>query len=260
MEFLKKNYEKVLLGVVLAGLTLAVCALPFIINAKRAALTEIRKTLTPHPAPLDPLVMTNEEAALQRAQSPVQLDYTTRHNLVNPVLWKKVNGQLIKEQTGKEEGPDALVVTAIRPLYLEISYGTNSASGYLINIERQAMLRVDKRHTQNFVSMTTKSELLTLRQIKGPPENPTELDLEWNETSEPVQITPTTPFRRVDGYEADLKYPLEASKNWVKQRVGSPAMNFFNGYYKIIAITESNVVVSAQPNEKRTTISFHPAN
>ena len=187
MEFLKKNYEKVLLGIVLAGLTLAVCALPFIINAKRAMLDEVRKKLTPHPTPLDELVMTNEEAALQRAQTPVQLDYTTKHNLVNPVLWKKVNGQLIKEQTGKEEGPDALEVTAIRPLFMEISYGTNSASGYFINIERQAMLRAEKRHTQNFVSMATKSELLTLREIKGPADNPTELDLEWNETSEPVR-------------------------------------------------------------------------
>ena len=65
----------------------------------------------------------------------------------------------------------------------------------------------------------------------------------------------------MDGYEADLKYPLEAGKTWIKQRAGYHVrLNFFNGSYNIVAITETNVVVSAIPNEKKTTIPFHPAN
>lgn len=262
MEFLKKNYEKVLLGVVLVGLTAAVCALPFIIQAKRAALEQARIQNQPHPTPLDPLVLTTEESALQRAQSPTRFDYTTKHNLINPVLWKKVNGILVKEQTGREEGPDALVVTAIRPLYLEVSFGSASANNYLINIERQAMLQPEKRKTQNFVSTSTpKGSLLSLREVKGPPDAPTELDLEWNDPPEAMVITPTTPYRRIDGYEADLKYPLEVNKSWTKQRPGSkPPLYFFNGAYNIVAITETNVVVSAESNKKKYTIPFHPAN
>ena len=47
MEFLKKNYEKVVLGVVLLGWTIAACLLPFIISAKRASLEEQRVSTKP---------------------------------------------------------------------------------------------------------------------------------------------------------------------------------------------------------------------
>jgi len=81
MEFLKKNYEKVLLGVVLAGLTLAVCLLPFIIAAKRNALESARTSNTPHPTRLDPLVLTNEEAALHRAEAQTSDPRKLAHDL-----------------------------------------------------------------------------------------------------------------------------------------------------------------------------------
>ena len=92
------------------------------------------------------------------------------------------------------------MVTAIKPLYLEVSYDSHSGTGYMINVERQAMVREDKRHTSTFVSRDNKSELITWQDVKGPPDNPTELDLVWKETGEPIVITPTKPFRRVDGY------------------------------------------------------------
>jgi len=39
-----------------------------------------------------------------------------------------------------------------------------------------------------------------LRKIDGPPENPTKLTLELNDTGETAIITPDQPFRRIDGY------------------------------------------------------------
>src|SRR5579859_2664382 len=104
MEFLKKNYEKILLAVVLLGLTIAACLLPFIISSKRAALEQVVQR-PPRPKELPPLDMSVEDAAMQRAQAAYALDFTSKHNLFNPVTWKKKpDGTLMKETTGNEEG------------------------------------------------------------------------------------------------------------------------------------------------------------
>ena len=103
-----------------------------------------------------------------RANS-ARFDFTTKHNTFNSVVWKKLpDGTIHKFITGNEEGVGALEVTNIKPLYLELSYGSPSANGYFINIERQAALRSDKRHTQNFVSKDHKGELISLHDIVGP--------------------------------------------------------------------------------------------
>jgi hypothetical protein len=257
MEFLKKNYEKVLLAVVLLGLTVAACLLPLIIQSKREKLTEYTtELLRPKIKPIAPLDMAELDAANQRASTPLKLDFTTRHNTFNPVLWKKVDGQLLKEQTGNEE-VEALEITKITPLFLEISYGSQSGSGYLINIDNQSETSESRRHSQRLVNRESKGPL-TLQDVKGPPDKPTELDMIWNDTGEGVVITPEKSFRKVDGYAADLKYKLENNKTWTDRRVGS-ILKFANGTYKIVVITELNVVISAQPIEKKTTITFHPA-
>jgi len=259
MEFLKKNYEKILLAVVLLVLTVAACALPFVISSKRAALDNMVTTTVPHPKELPKVDMSLEDRALQRAQAPYTLDYTTKHNLLNPVLWrKKSDGELIKEQTGNEEGAGALVITAIKPLYLQITLGNTNGTGYFINIERQAA-REDKRHLQSFVSKeNNKTDLVTLQDVKGPADKPTELVFKLNQTDETFSIGPDKPFRKVEAYAADLSYPPER-KSWADRRVTSPALVFAGGLYKIVAITDTNVVVSAESNKKKTTINFHPA-
>ena len=260
MDFLKKNYEKVLLSVVLLGLTVAACGLPFIIQAKRDALTAYIAGNKSKVKPIPPLDMSGLDGAIQRAQTPIKLDYTTKHNLFNPVTWKKqADGSLKKEIAGAAEGPDALVVTAIKPLYLEVDFDSQSGTGYMLKIERQAALSEGKRHTGAFVSPGSKGDLISWQGVKGPAEKPTELDLIWNETGETILVAPDKSFRRVDCYAADLKYPLEANKVWTDRRVGSRPLTFANGTYNIVVITESNVVVSAESNKKKTTIPFHPA-
>src|SRR3954452_9847109 len=104
MDFLKKHYEKVLLGLVLLGLTIAVALLPFLISGKRANLqAEREKILNPKIKELPPLEMAREEAAMQRAQAPIRLVLSGRHNTLNPVLWQKTpDGRLVKIQTGTE--------------------------------------------------------------------------------------------------------------------------------------------------------------
>jgi hypothetical protein len=254
MEFIKKNYEKVVLAVVLLVLTVAACLLPFIIDAKRQALT-VAIERPPHPKELPPLDMSVPEAALQRAQKPYVLDFTTKHNLFNPVTWKKTpEGRLIKEETGNEEGVGALELTNTRPLYLKITYGSPSANGYMITIDRPAG-PPGKTHMQSFVSKENKSELVTLRDVKMNGDKPAELDLEWNESGEMIPLSPDKPFQKVEGFTADLKYPPE-NKVWTDKKVNSK-LQFANSTYIIVAISQTNVVVSAESNKKKTTITLH---
>lgn len=260
MDLIKKHYEKVLLGVVLLGLTVAVVMLPFIISAKRTDLETQRVNSVPRPKPLPPLDMNVEDAALQRVQSAVKLDFTSKHNLFNPVVWQKMaDGHLVKIQTGNEIGVGALEVTDIKPLYLQVTYDSPNANGYFIFVERPAAAEASKRAKHEaFVVKDEKKDLFTLRDVKGPADKPTELVLEMNETGDSISITPDKPFKRVEGYQADLKYGLEANKIWKSQRVGA-TLNFAGGQYIIVAITENNVVLSAKSNDKKTTITFNPA-
>ena len=64
------------------------------------------------------------------------------------------------------------------------------------------------------------------------------------------------PFRRVDGYKADLKYDPE-EKNWQDQRVDAN-LKFAGDDYIIVAISENGVVLSAKSNQKKTTLTYNP--
>jgi len=259
MEFIKKHYEKVLLGVVLLGLTAAVAFLPFIIKAKRAALEEKSNILSGKAKPVPPLDMSRESSLLQRAESPFALDFTTKHRLFNPALWlKKADGELIKVNTGAEIGVGALEITAIKPLYLKLTYNGPSADGYLIGVEREGARKAsDRRPRETFILPNGKNDVFALRAIKGPADKPTELNLALNDTGDVISIGPDKPFQKVDGYSVDLKYGPEGNKTWPNRREDD-SLKFGGESYKIIAIGQSNVVVSAESNKKRTTISFNP--
>jgi hypothetical protein len=61
------------------------------------------------------------------------------------------------------------------------------------------------------------------------------------------------PYKRVDGYQADLKYPPQPNRVMDKQRVGD-TVNLNGEIYKIVAINPNEVVLKAQTNEKKWTI------
>ena len=67
-----------------------------------------------------------------------------------------------------------------------------------------------------------------------------------------VSLTKDQPFKRPDGYTADIRYDPER-RNWSNQRVGS-ALRFNNEDYKIVAINPNEVVLSAKSNDKHWTI------
>lgn len=256
MDFIKKNWEKVLLGVVLVGLAVAVAFLPLKISSEKKALEETRMTLTPEPKPLPEVDLAVSETSLKRASTPLALDFSTGHRLFNPVLWQKTSdGGKIKVQSGKEIGPDALVITKTLPLYTIITLDnvvTNETGArYAIGVERQAADKpADRRKKQFYVSQGNKTDVFVLESIKGPAENPTELVLILNDTGDKITISKAGPYRRVDGYLAEMKYPPE-NRTWPPRRKDDK-LTFGGADYNIVAISETEVVLSAGSGKKTT--------
>jgi hypothetical protein len=65
----------------------------------------------------------------------------------------------------------------------------------------------------------------------------------------------------VDGYAADLRFKGEPARAFDNQRVGSLLLFGPNNQYryKIVAITPTGVIVSAESNKKNTSIPFNPS-
>src|SRR5262245_4632431 len=123
MDFIKKNYEKILLSVVLLGLAGAVAYLLIKIPKEKEELAQIRdRLLTPKPKPLDPVDMTRLNTAYKRLDTPARLNYSGDHNLLNPVQWQKLpNGQLKKNLAGSDPAA-AVQVVKPNPLFTTIAY------------------------------------------------------------------------------------------------------------------------------------------
>ena len=122
MDFLKKHYEKVLLGVVLLGLAVAVAFLPFKIASEKQKLEEMRNQLIHAPVkPLTNLDLSLPDKVLKQAAAPTRVDFSRPHRLFNPLPWQKAaDGRLIKV-VDANIGPNALVITKLTPLYLKLT-------------------------------------------------------------------------------------------------------------------------------------------
>ena len=259
MDFLKKHYEKVLLGVVLLGLAVAVAFLPFKIASDKETLEAKRINLIPRSVKsLAGLDLSSPEAALKRMASPAVIDFSPTNRLFNPVPWQRTaDGRLIP---GNKVGASAATVTNITPLYLRLTLDsvTVSDSGprYVIGIEKEASPNPrDRNKKQTYCSLNTKNDTFTLREVKGPPDNPTSVILELSDTGERVSVSREQPFKRVDGYMADVNYEPE-KKVWLNRRVG--ATLFFNGEeYNIVDIRQNEVVLLAKSNQKKWIIRIN---
>jgi hypothetical protein len=108
---------------------------------------------------------------------------------------------------------------------------------------------------RNFVSAGEKNPAVTLDHITGAPDHPDQLFLKLSDGST-VAVSKGKPFRRVEGYSADLKYDPEGLK-WPERRVGADLI-FAGDDYNIVAIHQDEVILSAQSNQKRTTLRYAP--
>jgi len=255
MDFIKKNWEKVLLGAVLVGLLVAVVGLPLKITSEKAELEEIRNRITQGRVdPIEAQDVLEVEEAILRTEQPVVLDLNTSNRVVNPVQWNRApDGRLIRLLTGNEVGAEAVVVDAISPLYLIITLDsvltTDSGSRYAIGVEKQAESSKRARgKRQTYASVGDKNDNFLLREVKGPPAQPTAVELELSDTGERVTVSESKTFSRVDGYMADLSYPPD-SRKWLGKRVGD-SIQIERENYNIVAITKSEVVLSAKSGKK----------
>ena len=261
MNFIKKHYEKVLLGAVLLGLVVAAVLLPFKVATEEAALKQQREEIMERgPGPLPPLNLNRSEEALKRLQDPARLNFAKPHNLFNPGPWQKAqDGTLIPVPTGREF---AVEIVKITTLYLTITLDSVGASGsnYLIKIERETEPNASPRRKQSeYVSLNDKPKKLpvTLRGVKGPPEKPSELVLELNDTGERISVAFDRPYRQVDGYTADLK---SENKTWPGLRKGA-RLPFAGDAFTIVAINlvatnQFEVILSATSTGKKYTVNF----
>lgn len=264
MSFIKKNYEKILLGAVLLAALGFLLFLPIIINHDQQQLVDTANSIiqTP-PKPLPPLDMSRETNVLNRLESSYKLDFETTNRLFNSVQWqKKPDGTLIKIVNDTVVGPGALKVTAIKPLYYIVRLDSIepanqfSAARYVVSAERQtAAAPMQRRPRQHYLSVGEKDEAFSLVSVSGPSDNP-QLVLQILDSGDKGSVSKGNPYQRVDGYSADLMYPPEGHK-WSEQRVGS-LLKFYANDYNIVVIDPNEVVISAQSNQKKTTISYQP--
>jgi hypothetical protein len=271
MDFVKKHYEKILLTVVLLGLVGALVFLPFLIAKDQEEQQRISRIITnPKVLPLPAPDLSRQSNATARLQSPYVLDFSAANKLFNPLQWQKTPaGVMIPVKEGTI-GPRAVVVTKITPLYLILtldSIDTNSVptnaqtARYVISVERQAAAMPGQRgKRQHYVSPGEKVDNFKILEVKGSLEDPAQLELVVQLTDAPGRVTLSkgTPYRRVDGYTADLKYDPEGKK-WLGQRVGA-ALRFAGDDYIIVAINQDTVILSARSNQKKTTRPYNPQN
>lgn len=265
MDFLKKHYEKILFGVVLLALIAAAGLLPFLVSSERRDMEDKRTTLTtPRAAPLTNIDMTLANAALDRMANPTPVMLGKPNKLFNPMPWQRdAEGHLVP---GSKLGPDMLSVSNMVPLYLVVSLDSvmvyESGCKYVLKVERQAAADPAKRGKRSFYCTTNapgnKTEVFTLMDVFGKPEEPSQIHLELADNGDRVTVTKETPYKRVDGYMVDLSYEPE-KHSWPRCRVGGPPLTFNGEEYSIVSITQNEVVLSAKSNQKKWTIKYNPA-
>jgi hypothetical protein len=264
MDFLKKHYEKILLGLVLAGLVGALVFMPFYIQADRQKMTDLTQSIINNPSikPLTNLDLSVSDNAIDRLKNPSAIDLDTTNKLFNPGQWQKaMDGSLIPANT--RTGPRVVVVTNITPLYLILtldSVTTNEfGARYVISAERQAEKISSKRHRQaHYVSVGDKAnDIFGLVEAKGvDPVNPDYLLLKLTDTGELIKISTGKPYQRVDGYSADFRYDPE-KKTFRGRRAGDVAT--FDGISYIVAgINQNELILQDPSNQKKTSLPFAP--
>jgi hypothetical protein len=262
MDFLKKHYEKILLGVMLAGLIGVLVFMLFYIASDTEDMNSKRNQLiNPKVVALSNLDLTILGGAAARLAVPYNLDLESTNKVFNPMDWQKgLDNNLILK--GRKTGLQVAVVTNITQLYTVISLDsviTNELGvRYVVKVERQAAATPAKRRpVPHYVSKGDKPNAdFGLVEVKGTPESPDGLVLKLGDSGETVTISNNQPFRRVDGYAADFRYDPER-RVFHNMRVGSP-VSFGGTDYSVVEINQGELILQDKSNQKKTSLPFAP--
>jgi hypothetical protein len=267
MQFLKKNYEKILLGVVVLATLGIVAFLPILVSQEKKSLDEMENVvIPPNPKPLEPLNLAREDTFLNRSKAPVVLDLSSPYKVFNPVRYQlKADGTLLWNPAGTEV--DKLIVTKITPLMetyslTSVTVTPGLATHYGIGIKHDGAATTTGRNMKTtYAEMNHTTNNFTIIAAEGPEEEPTAVKLKLTDTGEVVTLTKEKPFQRPEAYMADLVYPPESNKTFLNRRKTDTSNICFAGEcYKIVDIEQSEVVLLQLSNQKQYTRPLNQTN
>ena len=262
MDFLKKHYEKLVLGVVLLAVAGVAISLVLSVSQVREDLDKALQQLAgAKQKPLPPVNQATNEAALAGVakHSPVVLG-APDHYTFNPVTWARAsNGRLEPTRGRADMGAAGLTYVNSHDLYLEINFSAVAgtlpeAPRYQFSIRREYEKNPKLRQSiveSVAVGSESKDQIFKLLEVRGPKEEPTDFICELVSSREQFVISKTKNFRKTQGYSADLRYDAE-KRDFTQKRVGD-SFTLSGAVYKIVAIEKDELVVSA-PNSVRTTV------
>ena len=251
MDFIKKHYEKVILSVVLLAVAIVVFLLTVEVGTVKEELAEqLAQKTVKKGASIPALDLSTQKLVVARSSQPLKVVLDGPHNTFNPGTWEK-SGDVLRRRQGKA-GLAGLAVTRITPLNLVITYrgpvGVADNPRYQFAIAREFEKAPAKRQPV-ITSLTpgAKDAVLSLIEVRGPKDDPTELSCELVETRERFVLSRTKDFRKPLGYAADLRGD---GRDYLARRVDD-VLQLGGTTYKIVAIAKDELVVSA-PNQVRT--------
>jgi len=255
MQFLKKHFEKIILSAVLAGLGAAAFWLSVAVKDARESLTSgFVDPPTARPLPGVESNLAVLRVALQKLTDAPPITLSGDHNVFNPVTWRRASDGKLFKMT--RSGVEALEVTKIAPLYFTISLLSKVGEGYKLTAQPPKGPKVMSQFARPHEPKPTPLKPYTIVGTNAPPENPTLLAVQLliPETKETVTVTTNTPYKRVVGFVADLKYSGSDTTNVFTNRSVDDALQFSGESFKIIAIASNAVTVqdarTAQKTEK----------
>jgi hypothetical protein len=252
MEFLKKHYEKIILSLALIGLAVVAVRLPIAMSDAKA---ELENTTGPAPKtkPPPPFDLSPEEKAMNQLTNPPHCMMSGENNTFNPVIWKlKPDGTLMRIT---QEGPAALKISKITPLYTEIAFdgAPEGGTGYYF-LEKKSSEKRPREYVK--INQKSKDGSFVVKGVKGPPENPSEVELELPELHTNAWVSKTQPYMRVDSYSADFHYP--GSTEQMVHKKTNDVLKLDGDSYKIIEINTNGVRVVSK-SAKQYQIEYNQA-
>ncbi len=271
MEQLKQHYEKLILGLAMLAL---VYAAYFIVmdDSEETIEAQVLKRNKPgddDKKEMPKIDMRDYEVTLARLEKAKPLNLGNPHNLFNPVQWRVArDGTVLKVERGNEIGAGAVRLSETKPLHLKVEYRGTSGTGSNLRY-RFAVTRESAQKKKERLRMTTTAkdenykdtrDLFTLLKIEGSVNadgkvsDPTAFQLRLAGDTGIITVGKGKPFQRIDGYTASLAYDTPGeNKSYVNKRVGD-RLFFADDGHNIVAIGESEVVLSTASTSKRTTI------
>ena len=250
MQFFKQHFEKIILSAVLAGLGAAALWLYMAVEeARSATATEFGPPATAKPMAGVESNLAPLRAALKTLTNAPALDLAGEHNLFNPITWKTGKDGIPFKM--RKAGVDALAVTDIRPLYFTISLQSQVGDGFYL-LAQPPMAPKARAQYYKLKAKPTPLTPYTLVSTNSAPDKSVTLQLLLPETQETVSLSANSPYKRVEGYEADLKYSGSDSTNLFARRHVEDALSFSGESFKIIGIASNAVTVQDARTTQRT--------